>query len=352
MSSLRKDEALETCMKALGTWSLVALLACGGSEPAARSPAPAATAASESPSAAPVSPPSPAAPSPELLAGIKAFDAGNYSEARLSFQAAAKKNPNDADAFYNLGMACEKLGDKAAAEAAYTSALAAKPELEAASIDLSALYVDEGRVDEALAVGRAGLAKHPGSAKLHENLAAALAARGSQDLAIKEFEAAIEITPAEPMLQLTFAHWLNVWHVRGAGVHLDAAGKLAKNDYALVASIAHEYRMAGEFESCVKTYDRAVAIKDGGEVRTGRALCRVALKDEKAALDDLKAAVAVEPTFAPAHYYLGGRLGVAKRFKDAAAEYAKYLQLDPNGSLAKQAGERLKAAQEAAAKKK
>jgi cytochrome c-type biogenesis protein CcmH/NrfG len=81
-------------------------------------------------------------------------------------------------------------------------------------------------------------------------------------------------------------------------------------------------------------------------------LCRVALKDEKAALDDLKAAVAVEPTFAPAHYYLGGRLGVAKRFKDAAAEYAKYLQLDPNGSLAKQAGERLKAAQEAAAKKK
>jgi tetratricopeptide (TPR) repeat protein len=286
------------------------------------------------------------------LAGIRAFDSGNFGDARSSFQAAVKKNPNDADALYNLGMTCEKLGDKGAAEAAYASALTAKPDLEAASIDLSALYVDEGRVDEALAVGRAGLAKHPGSSKLHENLATALAARGSQDMAIKEFEAAIEITPAEPLLQLTFAHWLNVWHVQGAGVHLDAAGKLAKSDYGLVASIAHEYRMAGEFDSCVKTYDRAVAIKDGGEVRTGRALCHVALKNEKAALDDLHAAVAVEPTFAPAHYYLGGRLGVAKRFKDAAAEYARYLQLAPNGSLAKQASERLKAAQDAAARKK
>jgi Flp pilus assembly protein TadD len=339
-------------MKALGSWSLVALLACGGSEPPARTAPPAAAAASDSSGAAPVSPPTRAAPSAELSAGIKAFDAGNYSEARSSFQAAVNKSPNDADALYDLGMACEKLGDKAAAAAAYTSALTAKPDLEAASIDLSALYIDEGRIDEALAVGRAGLAKHSGSSKLHENLAAALAARGSQDLAIKEFEAAIEITPAEPLLQLAFAHWLNVWHVRGAGVHLDAAGKLAKNDYALVASIAHEYRMAGEFDSCVKTYDHAVAIKDGGEVRTGRALCRVALKDEKAALDDLQAAVAIEPTFAPAHYYLGGRLGVAKRFKDAAAEYAKYLQLDPNGSLVKQASERLKAAQDAAARKK
>jgi tetratricopeptide (TPR) repeat protein len=109
--------------------------------------------------------------------------------------------------------------------------------------------------------------------------------------------------------------------------------------------------MAGEFDTCAKTFDRAVGIKDGGEVRTERALCKLGLKDEKGTLDDLQAAVAKEPTYAPAHYYLGGRLAMTKHFKEAAAEYGKYLSLEPNGSLARPATERLKAAQDAAKRK-
>jgi len=286
------------------------------------------------------------------VAGIKAFDAGNYAEARTSLEAASKKNPGNYEALYDLGMACEKLGDKPAAEAAYKAALAVRPDLEAAEAGLSALYVDEGRIDESLAVARAGLAKHPGSAALHENMGVALAARGDQDNATKEFAQAVQTAPGDPMLHLTFAHWLNAWKVRGATPHLDAARDLAKGDYGLIAAIALEYRMAGEFDSCVKTYDRAVSIKDGGEVRTGRALCKLGLKDEKGTLDDLQAAVTKEPGYAPAHYYLGGRLAVAKRFKDAAAEYAKYLQLEPNGSLASKAAEKQKAAEDAMKGKK
>ncbi len=140
------------------------------------------------------------------------------------------------------------------------------------------------------------------------------------------------------MFHLTFAHWLNVWKVRGAAPHLDAARDLVKDDYGMTVSIGYEYRLAGEFDSCVKTFDHAVALKDGGEVRTGRALCRLGLKDEKGALADLQAAVAKEPGYAPAHYYLGGRLAMSKRFKDAAGEYAKYLELAPNGSLAEAGG--------------
>jgi tetratricopeptide (TPR) repeat protein len=335
--------------------AVMAVAACGGSAPPAQTggATPPATAASGEglPDAPASSAPEPPA-TPELLAGIKSFDAGSYADARKSFEVAVKKNPNDYQALYNLGMACEKLGDKAAAEGAYKSALAVKPELDTAAAELSALYVDQGRIDDALAVGRAGLAKHPGSAPLHENLGVALAARGDQDPATKELEQAIKIAPSEPMFHLTFAHWLNVWHVRGAAPHLDAARDLVKDDYGMVASVGHEYRMAGEFDSCVKTFDHAVAIKDGGEVRTERALCRLGLKDDKGTMDDLQAAVSKDPNYAPAHYYLGGRLAMAKRFKDAAAEYAKYLQLEPTGSLSKPASERMKAAQDAMTKDK
>jgi tetratricopeptide (TPR) repeat protein len=327
--------------------------ACGGSTPPPETAAdtlPSPTAPAPGDTASLPSGPEPA-PSAELLAGIKAFDAGNFAEARKSFEAASKKDQSNYEAFFDLGQACEKLGDKPAAEAAYKAALAVKPDLDTAAAQLCALYIDAGRMDDALAVGRAGLAKHPGSAALHENLGVALASRGDQDPALQELEAAIKLAPAEPMYHLAAAHWLNAWHVRGAGPHLDAIRDAVK-DYALLASVGFEYRMAGDFDGCIKTFDRAIAMKDGGEVRTERALCRLGAKDEKGTLDDLQAAIKAEPTYAPAHYYLGGRLASAKRYQDAVAEYAKYLELAPSGSLAKNASDRLKLAKEAAAKDK
>src|SRR5437868_4270269 len=87
---------------AFGGVGAVILVGCGGSTPSAQAPA---SSASASPAAALDNPstPEPAA-SAELLAGIKAFDSGRYAEARASFQAAVKKNPNDYEALYNLGM--------------------------------------------------------------------------------------------------------------------------------------------------------------------------------------------------------------------------------------------------------
>ncbi len=287
--------------------------------------------------------------SPELGAGIRAFDAGNYSDARKSFEAATKKTPGDADAFYNLGQACEKLADRSAAEAAYKSALSLRPAFENAAVALSSLELNAGRMDDALAVLRACLAKQPGSAGLHENLGVAMAMRNDQNDAIAEFEQAIKLAPSEPMYHFTLAHWLNTWHVRGAAPHLDAALASSKEDVGFILAIGFEYRMASQFDACVKTLDRAAQLKDGGEVRTQRALCKLGQKDDKGALDDLQAAVTKEPSYAQGHYYLAGRLAHGKRYKEAAAEYTKYLELEPNGSLAKQASEKLKMAQDAAA---
>jgi len=176
----------------------------------------------------------------------------------------------------------------------------------------------------------------------------ALATRGDKDPAIQQFNQAIQITPGDPMLSYTYAVWLNKWHVRGAAPLLDAALPLVKNDFPMMVSIGHEYRLAGEFDSCVRTFDAAVKTRDGGEVRTERALCKLGLKDEAGTLADLKSAVTTEPGYAQAHFFLAGRLASTKHFKDAVLEYGTYLQLAPNGSLADQASERLKAAQDAA----
>jgi tetratricopeptide (TPR) repeat protein len=346
---------------AMGCALAVGIAACGGSAPPAQTGGASDPALENKPPSgggSTAAPPAGSAnvaegpTSPDFNAGVRAVDAGNYAEARKAFEASSKKDPHDFQSLYNLGMVCEKLGDPAAAETAYKAALAAKPELDSAAIALSSLYIEAGRNDDALTVAKNGLAKRPGSGPLHENLGVALAARGDQDNATKEFTQALQITPTDPMFHLTFAHWLNVWKVRGAAPHLDVARDAVKDDYGMIVSIGHEYRMAAEFDSCVKTFDRAVTMKDGGEARTERALCRLGLKDAKGTLSDLQAAVEKEPTYAPAHYYLGGRLAMTGHFKEAAAEYSKVIDLAPNGSLAKPASERLKAAQDAMKQKK
>jgi cytochrome c-type biogenesis protein CcmH/NrfG len=78
------------------------------------------------------------------------------------------------------------------------------------------------------------------------------------------------------------------------------------------------------------------------ELRTERAICKMALKDNAGALTDLQTAVQRDATFALAHYYLGGRLAEQRKAKEAAAEYEQYLKLAPNGPMAKAASERLK----------
>jgi Flp pilus assembly protein TadD len=292
------------------------------------------------------------ASSPELLAGIRAFDAGNFAEARRAFEVATHKNPGDAAVLYNLGMACEKLGDRPSAETAYKAALALKPDLETAAEELGALYVDEEKSADAIAVLRPALGKHSGSGALHENLGVALAAHGDAAEARSELETAVRISPDEPMYHLTLTHWITSWRSQGAEEHLRRAEELAKGDIGMIAAVGYEYRMAGLFDACIRSFDRAVEIKDGGEVRTERALCKLGSKDDKGARADLQAAVDKEPSYGPAHYYLAGRLAMDKSYAQAAAEYSKYLAIEPNGSLSKQATERLRAAEEAAGKEK
>ena len=311
--------------------------------------------AAATPAAAPVQPvATPPVHAPAFDLGTKAFEVGDYASARDDFMTAAKANPADYLALWGLGQSCEKLGDGSAAAIAYRAELRVKPDADAAIAQLANLYTAEGRVEDALALATQGLASVPGSAALHGAIGNALATRGDatrgdQDAAIAQYVQAVEREPTNSLLQFTFAVWLNRWHIRGAAAHLDAARDLGKNDYPMMVSIGHEYRLAGELESCVKVFDGLLAKTDRAEPRTERALCKLGLKDEPGALKDLRGAVAAEPSYPQAHFFLAGRLATARKFADAATEYRAYLQLAPEGSLAGQATERLKLAEDAAA---
>jgi Tfp pilus assembly protein PilF len=279
-------------------------------------------------------------------AGVQALAAGNVDEAKSIQKRMRAKDPKGGEQLVLLGLIDEKTGDKAGAEKAYRDAIQTRPDLEAAYVDLSALLSDAGRYDDSVTAARAGLAKLPQSSSLHANAAQALAAKGDAAGASQEFDAAIKAAPSDPMLLMTYGHWLGVWKQTDAALAKLRAARPMARDVGMLAAIGDEMRAIGAFSDCVPTLDKAIGMKDGAELRTYRALCKLGAKDDAGALADLKAAVAADGAFGPAHYYLAGRLGQSGDLKGAISEYEAYVKIEPNGPMAKTARERIKKAKE------
>jgi Tfp pilus assembly protein PilF len=288
--------------------------------------------------------PSSAAPpvSDEIAKGMRALEANDTAAAKSSAEAALKKNPKDGEALALLGMVLERTGDKGGAEKAYKDALKARPDLEAAAVNLSAMYADSEKWDDAEKVSRIGLQRHADNPLLHVNLAIALAGKSDRGQSGKEFEEASRLAPKQAMPLYVYGHWLGVWNQSDqAAAKLRAARALADGDAAMLGAIGHELLLLRAVQDCVPTFDKAIAVKDAAEFRTERGLCKLAANDRTGALGDFQAAVAGEPTYALAHYWLGGLYAQSGKGKDAQRELEAYLKLAPNGPKARAAKDAL-----------
>jgi len=320
----------------------LASIACGSSPP------PNATSAEPRTSLpAPASPAEAPALSAEVAKGVAALEANDVSGAKSHFQAALQQNSADADAMYYLGALAEKAGDPAAAEASYKSALAARAGFAGAEVNLSALYDDAQRFDDALALTGAALAEHPKDGSLHLNAAIAYAGKKDAASAVREFDAATALMPRDPMFRLVYGHWLLVLRQRDAALaQLHAAVPLAGKDVGVVAAIGHELHLSKEFAECVTIFGQALALKDAAELWTERASCKIGQNDDAGALADLRTATTKDSKYAPAQYYLGNELAKAGQYVQAIAAYQAFLQLEPNGPLAKAATEKIRLAKQ------
>ncbi len=280
--------------------------------------------------------------SEDVAKGNKALESGDAAGAKGFAEAAVKKNAKDADALALLGMASEALGDKAGAEKAYKDALKAKPEHEAAAVNLGALLLDAQRWEDAEKACRAAIDKHKDNALLHLNLAVALSGKKDQAGSAKEFDDAVRLAPKQAMPLVTYADRLAEWgQVDRAALKLKTARGLAEGDVAMLATIGHAFLLLRAVDECVATFDKAVALKDAAELRTERGLCKLASKDKAGATADFQAAVTKEPGYALGHYWLGAMKLQGGAPKDAKTELDTYLKLAPTGPKAAAAKELL-----------
>ncbi len=326
---------------------MLALASCGGqaAEPPPASPAaPPSLPPSMSGSGSSASSPNEKT-SPEVERAIASIKAGDYRSAKAALEQALHKNPKDGTASYYMGVALENLGDKPGAEQKYKDAIANAPDVAEAAINLGALYLDQSKWDEAIAVTQKALVKRSEDPALHANMAMALRGKGDKQGAAAEYERAVKVVGDNAELRFAYGSLLlEMGNKDRAATELKAALSAAGSNRALLASIGRLLGPAGAYADCVSALDKAISSGDDAELRVRRGVCRHSMKDEAGAKADYEAALKLNPKYAPGHYYLGESLKASGDTAQAIKEFEAAHTLDPSSPLGKKSKEQADAA--------
>jgi Flp pilus assembly protein TadD len=130
-----------------------------------------------------------------------------------------------------------------------------------------------------------------------------------------------------------------------AAVELKKALPGVKQDAPTLATIGRMLGGTHAFAECVSAFDRAIKVKgDAAEFWVRRGTCRHELNDEPGAQADYEKAIALDPNFAAAHYYLGLSFVAQKKALAGARELEKAEKLGKGTPIEKLAHDKLQSA--------
>jgi tetratricopeptide (TPR) repeat protein len=175
--------------------------------------------------------------------------------------------------------------------------------------NLGLAFLQQHKLDEAIAEFRRALEIEPDSFRAHANLGVALAQRNEFSDAMKHFRRAIAIKP-----------------------------DLADSHYGL----AHLLRLEGKIDEARAEFERAVEL-DGRNTaaRNDLALTLLELGKTDAAITQLEAVLAIDSKFLLAHINLARALAARGQIHEATVHYRRALEIDPHNSAVREELDRL-----------
>ena len=234
-----------------------------------------------------------------LPLGVSLSQLNQQSAAIELFRAVLKQEPQSVQALDGLtkGLIEEKRYTAAIAE------LKNAPADEVLQLNLAIAYSKNGDIDEALQILSTIVQQHPDYAQAHNNLGIVYTQQKRFSEAAKEFDAALQLDPANDSVRLSYVKALT-----------------ALLQYDRAAPLIHEYlqRHPHDFD----------ALYFSGVVERG-------LGNYAEAEKSFRQAVALNPNHGEAHYNLGFVLARLGRPAEAKPELEKALQLNPDSSEAR-----------------
>lgn len=131
-----------------------------------------------------------------LANGLAAHEAGNLAEAVADYRQVLVYDPNNKEAYYNLGLIDQTNGSMASADSNYSLALSIDPLYLPALFNLAIVKAAEGDLDGAIALYRSAIEVDPSYAAAHLNLGFALIDAGETKHGNAELATAVELDPS------------------------------------------------------------------------------------------------------------------------------------------------------------
>ncbi len=131
----------------------------------------------------------------EVNQGNELLKEGKVAEAVETLSEAARSNPENEDAHYNLGLALARQGKIEAAMKEYEKALRIFPNYVEAHNNLGNVLMRRGRTEEAIPHFEQAVKIMPDYAAAHNNLGTALQRLGRTEDALAQFQLAVKFNP-------------------------------------------------------------------------------------------------------------------------------------------------------------
>ena len=271
--------------------------------------------------------------------GNAAQAAGNYSQAETIFRQVIRINPQDTNAYNNLGLALRRQGKLEEAITNYQKAIQLDPKDASAYNNLGIALSDQGKLEEAITNYQKAIQLDPKFAIAYNNLGIALSDQGKLEEAITNYQKAIQLDP-----KYAIAYY-------NLGIALYLQGKLeeAITYYQKAIQINPKYASAynnlgivlykqGKLEAAITYYQKAIQINPKyalayqnlgialyyqGKLEAAITNYRIALS-----LPDQKGGIGSAHT--TAHNALGYALQKQGKLPEAIAEYQKSIALNRN----------------------
>jgi protein O-GlcNAc transferase len=219
-------------------------------------------------------------------------------EAEPALQWSVNINPALVDAFYILGVIARRQGKTDIAIENFIRVLDLKRDFEIVYGDLCQMLLESGQIGRAKEIVLKGIDAHPEVVDFHAQLGSLYAYENDLEQAINCFQRALKLSPD---------------HVQ---VH---------------SSLGNVLRRSNRFEDALASYDKLVDLSPtSAEAFNDRGIALGELGRHEAALASFEQALVLEPRHANALGNLGEMLGCLRRHEDAARAFARLVEIAPD----------------------
>ena len=190
-------------------------------------------------------------------------DAGQHELARLHFEAAIERNPQDAFAYYNMGLMLVGQGQHAAAREQFLQAATLRPDKLDAWANLAAASRDLNDWPAVIKFANEALSRNPHLILPIIHRATAHAALNQVEDAHRDFESAIALDANSAKAHFGLAGLqMKQGQLDAAIESYKSAATLLPGEFGVHTNLGNAYHKAGRFVEAVGSYRQALSIQE------------------------------------------------------------------------------------------